>query len=62
MSSSEDDVDDGMDVDLINYASEGNLKKVRALLLAGANVNAQRDSDGATALMVASRAGRVGVV
>jgi ankyrin repeat protein len=62
MSSSEDHVDDGEDVDLINNAMEGNLNEVRALSRAGANVNAQRDSDGATALIVASGNGHVDVV
>ncbi|KAI2497240.1 serine/threonine kinase [Fragilaria crotonensis] len=50
------------DVALIFNAFKGNLNEVRALLLDGANVNAQRDSDGATALYVASQNGHLEVV
>ncbi len=50
------------DDDLIINAFEGNLNVVRDLLLAGANVNAQRDSDGATALLAASFNGHVEIV
>ena len=47
---------------LIIKAFEGNLNVVRDLLLAGANVNAQRDTDGATALLAASGNGHVEIV
>jgi ankyrin repeat protein len=62
MSSSEKDVNDGVDVDLINNVSEGNLNQVRSLLRAGANVNTRRDTDGVTALFIASQNGHVEVV
>ncbi|KAI2500615.1 serine/threonine kinase [Fragilaria crotonensis] len=50
------------DVALIINAYDGNLNEVRALLLDGANVNAQGDSDGATALYMASQNGHLEVV
>ncbi|KAI2490607.1 serine/threonine kinase [Fragilaria crotonensis] len=49
------------DVALFFNAYDGNLNKVRALLLDGANVNAQ-DSYGATALYIASQNGHLEVV
>ncbi|KAI2500630.1 hypothetical protein MHU86_13851 [Fragilaria crotonensis] len=51
------------EVALINSAFEGNLPEVRdQLRAAGANVNAQRESDGATALLAASYKGHVDIV
>ena len=50
------------DVELVENAFEGNLNVVRGLLLAGANVNAQRDTDGATALLAASGNGHLEIV
>jgi ankyrin repeat protein len=50
------------DDDLIIKSFEGNLNVVRDLLLAGAHVNAQRDCDGATALLAASCNGHVEIV
>ena len=50
------------DQNLIQYAYEGNLPEVHKLLGTGANVNAQRNTDGATSLWVASAMGHVEVV
>jgi ankyrin repeat protein/serine/threonine protein kinase len=52
------------DVALINSAFDGNLPEVRDQLRAAgrANVNAQRESDGATALLAASYKGHVDIV
>ncbi|KAI2501339.1 hypothetical protein MHU86_13137 [Fragilaria crotonensis] len=47
---------------LIFFADYGNLQEVRDLLQAGANVNAQDDNDGVTALFIASQFGHVEVV
>jgi hypothetical protein len=49
-------------MNLIIKAFEGNLYVDRDLLLAGANVKAQRDTDGATALLAASCNGHVTIV
>ena len=47
---------------LIYFAYDGNFQEVRDLLRAGANVNAQDDNDGVTALFIASQFGHVEVV
>ena len=46
---------------LINYAREGNLKKIEECLINGTDVNA-KDSNGYTALMVVSYNGNLEVV
>jgi hypothetical protein len=51
-----------IDDDLIIKAFEGNLNVVRDLLIAGANVNDQLDTDGATAHLAARCNGHVGMI
>ena len=51
----------GMGTSILNYASEGNLKKVIECIVIGANINVQ-DNDGQTALIVASGKGYLEIV
>ena len=51
----------GMGTSILNYASEGNLKKVKECIAIGANINVQ-DNDGQTALIVASGKGYLEIV